>query len=299
MGSFGVLFEVAHSTLFVSLVPPSAYLQANALLNGSRAMSSVAGPSLAGILTQVLTAPVALLTDAASHLASATWLARIHPTEPPSTSDHGLSTLIHGLRFIARSAPMRALLVAASTLNLFNYMFSTLFLLYATRDLGVPAGALGIVLGAAGCGGLFGAALTRHLTRRLGIGPTLVTGFLLFPVPLLLIPLATGPQPVVLGLLFTAEFLSSLGVMLLDITAGSIQAALTPTTLLARVAGARRTVNYGIRPIGALLGGMLGTTLGVLPTLWIGAIGATTATLWLLRPAILRIRTLPERATAP
>jgi predicted MFS family arabinose efflux permease len=125
-----------------------------------------------------------------------------------------------------------------------------------------------------------------------------VAGFLIFPVPLLLVPLATGPQPVMLVLLFTAEFLSSLGVMLLDITAGSIQTALTPTTLLARVAGVRRTVNYGIRPIGALLGGMLGATLGVLPTLWIGAIGGTTATLWLLRPAILRMRTLPERATA-
>jgi MFS family permease len=85
-----------------------------------------------------------------------------------------------------------------------------------------------------------------------------VLSFVVFPAPLLLVPLAGGPTPVMLGLLFAAEFLSGLGVMMLDITAGSVQTAVIPDALRARVAGAHRTINYGIRPVGALLGGALG-----------------------------------------
>jgi predicted MFS family arabinose efflux permease len=96
-------------------------------------------------------------------------------------------------------------------------------------------------------------------------------------------------------MLFAAEFLSALGVIMLDITAVSVWNALTPDALLARASGARRTINNGIRPIGALLGGTLGATLGVRPTLWIATIGAIAGVLWLLPSPVTKLRNLPER----
>lgn len=98
------------------------------------------------------------------------------------------------------------------------------------------------------------------------------------------------------GMLFAAEFLSAAGVMLLDITVGSVQTALTPEALLARIAGARRTINYGIRPIGALLGGALGTALGVRPALWIATAGALAGVLWVAFSPVRRLHGLPEQA---
>ena len=98
----------------------------------------------------------------------------------------------------------------------------------------------------------------------------------------------------VLTLLFLAEALSGLGVMILDITAGSLMAALIPHRMRARVSGVFRTVNYGIRPIGALLGGALGTLIGVRTTLWISGVGALLGVLWLFRNPIARMRTLPN-----
>lgn len=294
-GTLAVLFEVAHSTLFVALVPRKDYVDANALVNGSRAMSYVAGPSAGGILVQVLTAPIALLADALSYLVSAMFLARIRPTEPaPADHDGGIG-IGQGLRFVARSPILRPILLGTTTLNLFNYMFTALFVLYVSTDLAISPGLLGLVIGAGSVGALLGATLTGRLVRRLGVGRTMLLSLVMFPAPLVLVPLADGPTPVILAALFVAEFLSGLGVMMLDITAGSLQTAVIPERLLARVTGAKRTINYGIRPVGALLGGTLGAAIGVRPALWIATVGALAGLLWVLPSPVPRLRDLPER----
>jgi MFS family permease len=108
------------------------------------------------------------------------------------------------------------------------------------------------------------------------------------------VPLASGPRWVVVLMLFLAEFWSGVGVMMLDISAGTIFAALIPDRLRSRVSGAYSFVNYGVRPLGSLAGGVLGSTIGLQPALWIGAIGALTGVLWLLPSPIPRLRDLPE-----
>ncbi|MBF9131001.1 MFS transporter [Plantactinospora sp. S1510] len=297
-GSLAVLFEVAHSTLFVSLVPRKDYVDANALINGSRAMSYVAGPSVGGVLVQVLTAPVALLADAVSYLVSAAFLTRIRPTEPAPADGAGLD-IGQGLRFVFRSPILRSTLLGTTTLNLFNYMFHALFVLYVSTELRISPGLLGLVIGVGSVGALLGAALTGRLVRRYGIGPTMILSFVLFPAPLVLVPLADGPTPLILAALVLAEFLAGFGVMMMDITVGSLQTAVIPETLLARVAGAKRTVNYGIRPVGALLGGTLGAWIEVRPTLWIATVGALAGLLWVLPSPIRKLRDLPEPDALP
>jgi MFS family permease len=296
-GTLAVLFEVSHSTLFVSLVPKKDYIEANTLLNGSRAMSFVAGPSVGGVLVQAFSAPVALLADAASYVVSAVFLMKIKPTEPPPADGQGLG-IGQGLRFIGRSPVLRSILLGTTTLNLFNYMFAALFVLYVSKELHISPAMLGAVIGAGAFGALLGAAVTGRLTKRLGIGPTMVLSFVLFPAPLVLVPLAGGSTPMVLGMLFVAEFLGGLGVMMLDITAGSVQTAAIPDAVRARVSGAQRTINYGIRPIGALLGGTLGEHLGVRPTLWIATIGAIAGVLWVLPSPVAKLRDLPDQESA-
>ena len=61
--------------------------------------------------------------------------------------------------------------------------------------------------------------------------------------------------------------------MVLDISIGAIFAAVIPDTLRSRVTGAFQAVNYGTRPVGALLGGLLATTIGLRPALWIAFSG--------------------------
>ncbi|MFI7372444.1 MFS transporter [Actinoplanes sp. NPDC049668] len=296
IGTLTVFYEVADGSLFASVVRRPDYIAANSLTNGARAMSFVAGPSIGGVLVQVLTAPFALVVDVLSYLGSALLLTRIAPPEHAGSGSEGGGGLGvgSGLAFIWRSAVLRQLLLGVTVINLFNYVFHALLILYVTTALGLSPGLLGLLLGIASIGGLIGAAVTGPLTRRIGIGPVVVLGYLAFPLPLVLIPLAAGPRPVVLAMVLAAEFLSCIGVMILDIGVGSLQTAATPVSRLSLVKGAQRTVNYGVRPIGALLGGVLGELIGVHGALWIGAVGAVAGVFFVLRSPVPRMRELPD-----
>jgi MFS family permease len=102
--------------------------------------------------------------------------------------------------------------------------------------------------------------------------------------------LARGDMALVLALLFAAEFCSGFGLMVLDISIGAIFAAVIPDQLRSRVTGAFQAVNYGTRPVGALLGGLLGTAVGLRPALWIAAAGGTAGFFLLLPTPVPRFR---------
>jgi len=282
IGTFDVLFFVSYSTLFVSIVKHDDYLQGNSLLNGSRAMSFVGGQSLAGVLVAVLTAPIAILADACSFVASAFFLSRIRPDEPP-TSPSCPGQITAGVRFIIGSPVVRSALGATATVNYFNFVFAALFMLYVVRTLGVPPSLIGLVLGAGAIGGLAGSVLAGPLSRTIGVGRAFVLSCVLFPAPLMLVPAASGHGSSRLILLFLAEFGSGLGVMILDISIGTIFARVIPDTIRASVSGAYRMVNYGMRPLGAVTGGLLGSTLGVRPTLWLATAGGVLCVVWMAR----------------
>jgi MFS family permease len=294
-GSLGVFFNVGFGAFFQVVVPREDYVEANSLIHGSRAFSFLAGNSIGGVLVQLFRGPYALALDAASFLWSALFLGRIDAVEPPG-APHESGGLLSGVRWIKRNAIIRASLLGVATLNLFNFMFFALFVLYATRELGVRPATLGIVLGAASVGTLLGSFVTARVSRRFGVGPSFIAGCFLFPAPLILIPAATGPHWLVLAFLFAAEFTSGVGLMLLDIMAGSIIAGTVPTPLRSRVSGAFMVVNYGVRPLGTSLGGVLGATIGVRQTLWIATVGAVFGVLWLIPSPVRRLREVPEMA---
>jgi MFS family permease len=293
VGVFEVFFAVSYNTLFVAMVPAARYVEGNALLNGSRAVAGVGGQSLGGVIVGLLTAPFAVLVNAASFLVSAFFLCRIRPVEPePEPAERG--HVMAGLRFIVTSPIMRALLGSTATVNLFTFAYFAEMALFAISQLHVSATQLGLALGAGAVGTVLASAVIRRLTAKLGLGLTFTLGFLAYTAPIALVPLARGPEPVILALLFLAEFGSGFGVMMIDVAGGTIQLAATPDRLRARVTGAYRMVNYGTRPLGAVLGGVLGSAIGLRPTLWVAVIGGMGAVLWLLWSDIPRMRECPE-----
>jgi predicted MFS family arabinose efflux permease len=298
-GTCAVLFDISWSILFVSVVPRRDIVDANSKLNLSRALSFVTGPSAAGFLVQALTAPVTLLVDAFSFIASALFLGRIRVQEPPVEEDGResvLQSLRSGLGFVFGDELIRPQLLCTATINLFNFVFHAIFVLYATKELGVSPGLLGIALGAGAVGGLAGALVAVRLERVIGIGPSFTLGCVLFPLPLVLVPIASGSELAIAFMLGAAEFLSAVGVMILDVNGNSMMLFRTPDRLRARMSGTFRFVNYGVRPVGALLGGALGTAIGLETTLWIGVIGALGGVVWLLFSPIPRLRAVAEAA---
>ncbi|MBM0227227.1 MULTISPECIES: MFS transporter [Micromonospora] len=296
-GAASVLFNTAYPAFFVRLVDRSRYLDANSALSASRSVSFIAGPALGGVLVQVLTAPIAILVDAVSFVASALGIGRIrlddaaaHPEEPePETLWRRARD---GLRFTLRDPVLRAALGCTTTVNYFSFVFGALLVLFASHTLGLSAGLLGLALGAGAVGGLLGAVVAPRLSARIGVGRSIVAGAIVFPASISLVAVADGPLWARVGLLAAAEFFSGLGVMLFDVNLNALNAAVIPDGLRSRVAGAYSTVNYGVRPLGALTGGALGTWLGLRPTLWIAAVGGVLCVLWLLPSPIPAVRSL-------
>jgi MFS family permease len=290
-GTLGAVATVAYGSVYAALVERNRLVEAGVLLNGSRAGAAVAGPSVGGVLVAALTAPVALLADAASFVVSAWWLRRM-ALRPRVTEVSG--GLAEGARFIARSPVVRPILAATATLNFFSFAVTALYTLYATRTLGVRPSELGLVLGVGAIGGLAGVAVAARLVERFGVGAAFAAGCVLYPAPMLLVPLAGGPHALVLAALFAESVGATFGVMIVDITAGAILAAAVPEGLRARMTGAFQLVNYGVRPLGALAGGGFGAAIGMRPTLLIAVAGAVASVFWLLPSPVLRLRALPE-----
>jgi MFS family permease len=293
-GVCSVLFFVAYNTVFTNLVEREHYVEANSLTNGSRAATFVVGPSIAGLLVQAVSGPFTLAIDAGSFLVSAFFLGTIHPRQP-EPEEHQRGSVMVGARFIAGDLMLRTMLLSVATINLFNFAFWAIYFLYVTHELHISAAAIGLVLGTAAVGTLLGSVITGPLTRRFGIGPVYTLGVILFPLPLVLVPLAGGPRPLVFAMLVVSEFISGIGLMMLDINGGVIYQAAVPERLISRFFGAFLTVNYGVRPIGSLAGGLLGETLGLRPALWIASVGALVGVLFLLPTPVPRMRDLPER----
>jgi MFS family permease len=204
--------------------------------------------------------------------------------------------LLAGLSFTIGDPIMRPTLLSVATVNLFTFASSALFILYATTTLGVSPGALGLALGLGSVGAVIGAIFATRIGRRIGLGPAYALGLVIYPVSLLLIPLA-GPDmsmALILALLLGSEFGAGLGVMILDINVGAIIYARTPDRIRARAAGAFRFINYGVRPVGALFGGLLGGAIGVREAILVTTIGAIGGVLFLLGSPVLRLRDLPE-----
>ncbi len=267
IAGFGqVLFQTAYQSFFVALVHRDQYIEANSLLSTTRSASFIAGPAVGGGLIQLLSAPVTLVVDALSFVTSALMISRAEITEREvDTADTAplLRRAVDGMWFVLRHPYLKASLGCATTVNFFSFMSGALLLLFASRELGLSAGLIGLAFAIGATGGLLGALLASRVARWIGVGWTVVVGSIVFCAPTALVPLASGPTWAKGGVLAIVEFLAGLGIMCFDINLNSLQTAVIPDDMRSRIVGAFSTVNYGIRPLGAIAGGLLGQYVGV------------------------------------
>jgi MFS family permease len=199
-----------------------------------------------------------------------------------------------GMRFVLRHPYLRASLGCASTINFFNFIVAALVILFASRHLHLSAGYIGAAFGVGAVGGLLGALVAGRIARRIGVGRTIAWGAVFMGFPVALIPLAAGSAWTKSGVLALAEFLIDFGVMCFDVNLNALQTAVTPDAMRSRVSGAFTTINYGIRPLGAILGGVCGQFFGIGPTILVAAVGGGLSFLWLLPSPIITTRTIAE-----
>lgn len=294
VGALAVLFDIAGGAYFLSIVGREHVVEAQSKLSLTRSLAYVGGPPVGGWLVQILSAPVALVADAASYLVSALFISRIDAPDPPVEPREPVRRRLgEGFRFVFGHPILRAGIGCTSTVNFFNLAFGAIIVLFLVEELHLTAAEIGVVFGVAAAGAVVGALVAPRVARRIGIGPAIAVGCVLFTAPLLAMPLAAGPKLVVIALLLAAEFASSVGVMVFDINQNSLTLLVTPQRLRPRQIAITRVINYGVRPLGAVAGGAAGAAFGLRPTLAVAAAGAIFGVVFVLRSPMFAVREPP------
>lgn len=293
-GVLTVFFDVAYQAFLPALIRREHLVEGNSKLTTSRSLTQMAGPGLGGGLTQLVTAPLAIAADVCSFLVAALCFAGIREVEPACSQALRRQSLWadirEGLWTVIGHPLLRPIAASIATSSLFSRMLFTLYVLYATRRLGIAPVLLGGILSVGSLGALLGALLAGRVARRYGVGPTLVGAMLLGHLGTLLIPLVTTPLVVVVPLLVAAQGLMGCAEATYNITQLSLRQAIIPQRLQGRMNATMRVLGWSTLPLGAMCGGLFGETLGVRAALVVAAIGGMTAFLWLLCSPLRRLR---------
>ena len=306
VGVLTVFFDVAYQSYLPSVVARDQLQEGNANLEISRAGAQVVGPGLAGVLIGVLRAPIAVALDSLSFLGSALFLVLIRLPEPPPQSHRPEGKLragirreiAEGLRYVVGHPYLRSIAACTATLNLFGNIANAVLLVFAVRELGMTAEAIGLAFSVGATGALLGAFLANRISSRLGVGPTIIVfaaigGWSLLPFAL---APAGMPAPILVGLVAIYGFVAGLSAVVYNVAQVSLRQAITPARMQGRMNATMRWFVWGTIPIGGVLGGVLGSVLGVRPAMFIGIAGATIAVVPLLFSRVRGIREMPAPA---
>lgn len=272
-----VLFDIADHAYLPGLVGRSLLMEANSRINATESIAEIGGPSLAGVLFQWLTAPIAVAVNAATYVLSAVILAGIRTPEP-APADAGqrrgwVDGVITGARTSWAEPRVRMLLVMTGVGAVFGGFFSALYIAYVLRDLGLSPALLGLGIAAGGVGALAGSMLAQFMARGLGVGLAICVSGVLSALGTMIVLLApANPVGGTAALVISQILGDAFGVVPLILTTTFRQSVL-PQNLLGRVGATFRVVGGGAAVLGALLGGVLGQALGLREALLIAVAG--------------------------
>jgi MFS family permease len=204
--------------------------------------------------------------------------------------------IAEGLRFVVGHPLLRRVVACTGLGNLFGTITTTLLVLFALRELGLSASVLGLVFSAGSVGGILGAVTAARFARLVGEGRAIPLSAVVWAVFAGFTPLAAlGAPEVLLGV---GTFGASWAVVVYNVTQVSFRQRLCPPALLGRMNASVRFIVYGTMPLGGLLGGVLGTAIGIVPTLWVAVAGTVLAALPVVLSPLARMRDLPDELDA-
>jgi len=317
IGFLQVFYDVTYQSYLPSLVQRDQLVEGNSRLQASASTAQVSGPTIAGIVISILTAPVTIAIDACSFFASAFSLSRIDHEEvidEEITRPSIRSDIREGLHVVLKDSRLRMIAGCTGTSNFFSTAFQTIiplyFILNTPDGLGVSKSLVGVTLGiifsVGSIGALVGVAVSTRIASRIGVGPAIVLSALIFGVgglPYYLSgSLVANPLFSVVGLninwnilaLMAGTFVISIGVVVYNINQVSLRQAIVPIRLQGRMNATMRFLVWGTIPLGALAGGLLGTFLGLRSAVGITILGVSLSFLWVLLSPVRSLRRIPE-----
>jgi MFS family permease len=303
MGVLTVFFDVAYQSYLPSLVERDQLVDGNAKLQTSQSAAQILGPGFGGFLIGVFTAPVAVVADAVSYVASALFVFTIRGSEPPIPPAEGPrrsraqrlrgfgAEIREGFAYVVGHPYLRMIAASTSTSNLFSSIVFSIYLVYVVRVLGLDPIRIGLVFSLGSFGTLAGALLASWIAARIGVGRTIVAAMAINGPAILLVAIA--PPGVAEPFLIASAALTGFSALVYNVNQVSFRQAITPERIQGRMNATMRFLVWGTMPIGSLIGGVLATILGLSTTIWIGAILGFLPVLFVFFSPVRSLRTMP------
>lgn len=297
VGILTVFFDVAYQAYLPALVNRRQLVEGNSKLEATRSLANLAGPGIAGVVIQLIGAPLAIVLDAASFVLSGGLIGLIKGREPAvarAARSAMLAEVREGLGVVFGNRLLRSIAGCTGTSNFFTSALFTLYILFATRDLALGPAQIGIIFSLGNVSGLIGALSAGRLAARFGVGRTIVGAALLGGLGL--IPIALATRETAFPLLVLAGLMENFAVPAYNINQVSLRQAITPLRLQGRMNATMRFLVWGTMPLGGLVGGVLGEALGLRPAIAITAVGGLLAFLWVALSPVSVLKAIPEPA---
>lgn len=266
------------------------------------AVSEGAAPGLAGVLVQLITAPLAVLLDAVSFLLSAALVFRTRGVE--HTASEGSSVgdarrifteMMEGIAVIVRQPILRSITLAGALLGFTGGVYDALLILFVTRTLRLPLLIVGALYTVGSVTGILGTLLGAPVTRKLGIGRTIVISATLISVGWLGVPLAYGSTGVAIALMLLGMVFAGIGNTTYNIGVASVRQATTPNRVLGRVTSAEMMVSFGTLSLGGLVGGFGAAAIGIRQAILVAGLARLALlAIVLLRSPLRKVESLAE-----
>ena len=307
VGVGGIIGWAAYQVFMAERVGRDQLVEANSRIALSDSAAQLIGPGLAGMIIHALTAPIAILLDAISFFISAIMLRSITaaPSDTPKLSGktfswHSIwSDAKEGLAMIWRTPILRSIAFSLMMWNILKHAYLAILILFATRELNLSAGQIGVLFMIAGLGFLLASATCQWFNRRYGVGPIMLFGLSLSGISWLLVAAISAERFTMLHFGF-ALFAFDFGAMLFFINYLTLRQAVTPDHLRGRVTSTLIFISVSLSPLGSLAGGLMGEFFGLRTTIAIAGVGGLILGVALLRFSPLRhMRHLPEAAHLP
>ncbi|WP_137846435.1 MFS transporter [Microbacterium sp. 2FI] len=301
IGVATVFFDVSNQSIVPSLVRPGQIAEANGKFQSTEQLAGLAGPAFGGWLVGILAAPLAILVTVVTYIASFVALLFTRDHEQPRHVDDRaplLHEIAEGLKWVFGNPLLRRIVGTTGVANFFNTLSFTLLPIFLLRELGLSPASMGVIFSLAAVGGLVGAIATPRIVALFGEARAIPIGAIGFSAVPLLLPVAAVVPEFAFPLLVVQGFLMSFLVLVYNITQVTFRQRITPPRLLGRMNASVRFCVWGVMPIAALIAGGLGTWLGVVPTMWIAAIGQFAAGSFVVFGPFWKMRELPEPTDA-
>ena len=300
-GCLTVFFDVAWQSYLPSVVERDQLVEGTSKLQITQSAAQILGPGMAGILIGALKAPFAMILDSASYVVSAIFVFFIRRPEPPVVKHdeavHGpkpsmRQEVAHGLHYVLGHRWLRSIAATTGTSNFFGNVFGAILILYLTQERGLSAQTIGFAFSIGAIGFLVGALTTTRLTNRLGVGRMLVLSA--FGFSLAGLPVALAPDALIAPAVSLSMILGGFCGVAWNINQVSLRQAITQPRMQGRMNATMRFIVWGTIPLGSIVSGVLGNTIGLQATIWVGAIGSLVAFVPVAISSVRHIQTMPE-----